>query len=146
MAIRDGSESVAPQLRRTLAITVGLAATALAVSFAWAFVGGVLHPDSALAATAPAVSPVATSCGPLTAPPLRPPRHGAPRRFSATYAAVTTQTPPARTRSARAHAIAAGESPEGVIAGPTGLACGHSSSLLHTESKSSRTRGQPGPG
>jgi len=116
-------------------------ATALCASFAWSVVGGALRPvDTAL----PSSIVIATAAAPISLPPLSSPRDPAPPIASVKSVAPQLKHSASRASSTEKNAVpqsqAALSAPKTAAAAQPAAA----NSLLRTESKTSRTRGQPG--
>ena len=128
----------APKLRRFAGVVSGVAATALCVSFAWTIVGGALCPASC---PLPDSIVIASASQAIPQPPLiprhRPSSPRGPVRLSAAETQPSSKTSPA----------GATTTPELTPASDNaslGSQIDVASSLLRTETKASRTRGQPG--
>jgi len=128
------------RLRRLAGVVGGVAASALALSFAWSVVGGALRPATIPTAT----SIVIAATGDPVAPPLPVPhRKPVPSRATVKFAGADTKQSPKKAPPTEKVASASAPSTARAEASSASKLAAPASSLLRTESKASRTRGQP---
>jgi hypothetical protein len=128
------------KLKRLARVAGTVAAASICLSFAWNVVGGALRFEQV---PPPAAVVIVSASHPVPLPPLVPPRPARPPRMSGKLAAFEVRTSTTPTGTAETAAGAATSQLSSLLAAASESLSEPAAVILHAESKSSRTRGQP---